>query len=183
MVLDALCLMQEIEVKILDINREMIENKLTSLGAIKVFDDDILTLFLDTQNSQIRKRKDVLRLRKVKNTVELTYKEVQANQSVKVAEEYTVQVSDLEAMLKIFQALGLSPTQKMQKHRTSYSVGDVRFDIDKYSGEFGFIPEFLEIEGPVEDIKKYVKALGYQEKDCLPWSTDELISHYSSKKN
>jgi predicted adenylyl cyclase CyaB len=115
--------------------------------------------------------------------VELTYKKVQTTKAVKVAEEFTVQVSDLEDTLKILQALGFFPKQKMQKHRTSYTLDNVRFDIDQYGGEFGLIPEFLEIEGPVEQIKKYAKVLGYQEKDCLPWSTDELISHYSSKKS
>ncbi|MCW3983820.1 MAG: class IV adenylate cyclase [Candidatus Bathyarchaeota archaeon] len=174
--------MQEIEVKILEVNRERIEKQLMAFGAQKLFGADIITLLLDTQNSQIRNRKDVLRLRKQNGNVELTYKKVRVNESVKVAEEYTVQVSDLEAALKILQAIGFSPTEKMEKHRISYAVGNVRFDIDKYSGEFGFIPEFLEIEGAPNDIKKYAEALGYQEKDCLPWSTDELINHYASKK-
>jgi adenylate cyclase class IV len=71
----------------------------------------------------------------------------------------------------------------MEKHRLSYKIGSVRFDIDRYTGEYRFIPEFLEIEGPEEDIKKYAKLLGFQERDCLPWSTDELISRYQGNKD
>ncbi len=34
----------------------------------------------------------------------------------------------------------------MQKHRVSYILGDARFDFDKYGGDYGYIPEFMEIE-------------------------------------
>ncbi len=174
--------MKEIEAKILEVDRQKIVKTLTDLNAIKVFDGDIQTMFIDFQDCQIHKRRDVLRLRKEKDNAELTYKKVQIGRNVKAAEEYTTQVSDLKMTLKILQHLGLSVTQKMQKHRTSYTIDNVRFDIDRYSGEYAFIPEFLEIEGPFDSIKKYAKTLGFQEKDCLPWSTDKLINHYLAKK-
>lgn len=174
--------MQEIEVKILEIDRQKVVKTLTGLGAEKVFDGEVLTLFFDFQDGQIHKRKDVLRLRKEQDNVELTYKKIQAGGTVKVAEESSVQVSDLETTLKILQNLGLSVTQKMQKHRISFKLGSVRFDIDRYSDEYAFIPEFLEIEGPLDCIRKYAEILGFREKDCLPWSTDELIRHYSAKE-
>jgi predicted adenylyl cyclase CyaB len=174
--------MKEVEVKILEVDHQKLIKTLTDLKAIKVFDGEVSTLFLDKANNEIQKKKDVLRLRKENDKVELTYKKVYANKQVKEAEEYTVQVNDLEMMLKILQTLRLSVTQKLQKHRLSYKLGDVRFDIDQYINQLDFIPEFLEIEGPIEDIKKYAKVLGFQEKDCLPWSTGDLINHYSDKR-
>ncbi|MGD6850469.1 MAG: class IV adenylate cyclase [Candidatus Bathyarchaeia archaeon] len=175
--------MKEVEVKILEINREKIVKILSESGALKVFDSDILTIFLDFPDNQIHKRRDVLRLRKEGDKSELTYKKIEENQAVKQAQEYAVEISDIETTQTILQNLGLGVTQKMNKHRLSYKIGSVRFDIDRYTGEFGFIPEFLEIEGPEDGIKKYAKLLGFQGRDCLPWSTDELIRHYQSKKS
>jgi adenylate cyclase class 2 len=174
--------MEETEVKILEIDKQKIVRTLTDLGAQKIFDSTIQTIILDTQDSQIHKKRDVLRLRKQQDTIELTYKQIHYGNTVKVAQETAVQVSNLEATLKILQALGFQTTQNMQKHRTSYMINNVRFDIDRYTGEYGFIPEFLEIEGSAQDIRDYAEKLGFQEKDCLPWSTDQLIKHYAVKK-
>ena len=174
--------MEETEVKILEIDSQKVVKTLkTDLNAAEVFDGEVQTLFLDTKDGQIHKKGDVLRLRKEQDRVELTYKKIRPDKTVKTADETSVQVSGLETALTILQALGFTVTQNMQKHRTSYTLGGVRFDIDRYSGEYGFIPEFLEIEGSVEEIMKYAEKLGFQEKDCLPWSTDELIKHYAAK--
>ncbi|HUT43639.1 MAG TPA: CYTH domain-containing protein [Desulfobacterales bacterium] len=174
--------MREIEVKILEINRANVEKNLAKLGANKIFDGNIDTMFFDFKKSTIIKQKNVLRLRKEADKTELTYKKVHFTSTAKNAEEYSVQVSSLEIMEKILENLGLSVIESMQKHRVSYTLDDARFDFDRYSGSYGFIPEFLEIEAENTDlIYKYAVLLGFKEKDCLPWSTTELIGHYSSK--
>jgi adenylate cyclase, class 2 len=173
--------MKEIEVKILEINKQQIEEKLRILGATKIFDGELLTLFFDFQDGRIRKEKNVLRLRKEQGKIELTYKKVQVQKEAKVAEEFSVEVSNIETMTEILRNLGLVVNQKMLKNRTSYKLGEVRFDIDKYKEVYEFIPEFLEIEGSSVDIKKYAAILGFQEKDCLTWSTDELVKYYNKK--
>lgn len=174
--------MEEVEVKILEINPQQVAEALAKMGATKVFDGDIETLFIDTKNGEIHQRRDVLRLRREGGKAELTYKEVKYGADAKVAEEYTVEVSDCETALKILQLAGLSVTQRMDKHRVSYKTADARFDIDTYQGEFGFIPPFMEIEASEAAIEKYAKQLGYEKKQCLPWSTDELVAHYWPKK-
>ena len=174
--------MKETEVKILEVDSEKVAAKLAEFGAVKVFEGDLLTVFLDFQDNRISKRRDVLRLRKEGDNAELTYKKIETNKAVKEAQECSVQVSDLDETQEILQHIGLKVTAKMRKHRVSYTLGSVRFDIDHFINDFQFIPEFLEIEGSKEEIQKYAQTLGFQEKDCLPWSTDELIQHYSSKK-
>jgi predicted adenylyl cyclase CyaB len=176
--------MQETEVKILEVDRKKIEQTLTGLGAKKVFDGDIQTLLFDFEDGRIVKAKDVLRLRKEQDKTEVTYKKVYATQTAKEAQEYTVEVSNVEIMKKILENLGLTVTESMEKHRVSYTLDHVRFDIDRYFGSYGYIPEFMEIEA--EDtglIHKYAELLGFKAKDCLPWSTNELIQHYSIKKS
>ena len=175
--------MKELEVKILEVNRIKIEETLTVLGAKKVFDGDIQTMFFDFKDGAISKAKNVLRLRKERDKTELTYKKVHVTQTAKLAEEYSVEVSNLEAMKKILENIGLSITESMQKHRVSYTLDHARFDIDRYAGNYGYIPEFLEIEAEnIDLIHKYAALLGFKAKDCLPWSTNELIQYYSFKK-
>lgn len=173
--------MQEIEVKILEVDPQKVAKALAKLGAQKVFDGDIETLFIDTEDGEIHKSRDVLRLRKEGSKTELTYKEVKFGEKSKVAEEHTVEVSDCDETLKILQLAGLSVKQRMNKHRVSYKTADARFDIDTYRGEFSFIPPLMEIEAAEDAIEKYAKQLGYEHKQCLPWSTDELIKHYAAK--
>ncbi len=175
--------MKEIEAKILEINRSKVEETLKSLGAEKIFDGDIQTFFFDSKDGVIIKAKDVLRLRKEQNQIELTYKKVRFTQTAKVAEEYSVEVSNFDTMKKILENLGLNVIEKMEKHRISYKLDKSRFDIDCYLGDYSYIPEFLEIEAEDKDlIQKYAALLGFKASDCLPWSTNDVVQYYSSKK-
>jgi predicted adenylyl cyclase CyaB len=177
--------MQELEVKILEVNREKVEQTLVNLGAQKIFDGDIRTLFFDFNDSRIRTAKDLLRLRiEEKDKIELTYKKVQKTKTVKQAEEYSVEVSSFESTKQILELIGLYATEDMLKHRISYKLGNVRFDIDLLLGDYKFIPEFLEIEAENKAaIYRYAELLGFKANDCLPWSTEELIRHYSKTAN
>ncbi|MGD0644945.1 MAG: CYTH domain-containing protein [Candidatus Bathyarchaeia archaeon] len=175
--------MKEIEAKILEIKKSKIEATLASLGAKKVFDGEIETFFFDFKDGAIAKAGNVMRLRRENKQAMLTFKNVLGNRTAKVAEEHSVEVSDLETAKKILEGLGLHVVESMQKHRVSYAIYDARFDIDQYKGDYGYIPEFIEIEAESIDlIHKYAKLLGFKKEDCLPWSTNELIHYYSSKK-
>ena len=179
----SLAFMKEIEVKILDIDRKKVEETLISLGAEKILDSDIQTTFFDFKDGKIVKAKDVLRLRKEDGKVELTYKKVHTTKTAKEAEEISVDVSSLEEMQNILENLGLRKTENMLKHRVSYKLGNARFDIDRYLEKYSFIPEFMEIEAEItEPIDHYAELLGFKPKDVLPWSTYDIVKHYSSKK-
>ena len=174
--------MEEIEVKILEVDGAAIEKTLEMLGAKKVFDGEVETLLFDFQDGTIIKQKNVLRLRRMQDKTELTFKKVHVTETVKTAEEYSVEVSNLETTKKILENLGLSIIDRTKKHRVSYTLDDARFDFDCYLGTYDYIPEFLEIEAKNTDlIHKYAKLLGFKAKDCLPWSTPDLIKHYSQK--
>ncbi len=174
--------MEEIEVKILEVDRTAIEKTLERLGAKKVFDSEVETLLFDFPEGIIIKQKNVLRLRKMQDKTELTFKKVHITETAKTAEEYTVEVSNVETMKKILENLGLSIIDRTKKHRVSYTLDDARFDFDSYLGTYDFIPEFLEVEAKNPDlIYKYAELLGFKAKDCLPWSTPDLIKHYSQK--
>lgn len=174
--------MQEIEIKILNVDRRRIERTLISLGAEKVFDGHIETLFFDFKNRALAEAKNLIRLRKENDKTVLTFKKFLGNKAAKTMEEYEVVVSDMKNMKKILESLGVSMTESMQKHRVSYRLSRAHFDIDKYEREYGYIPEFLEIEAEsIDTIHKYAKLLGFTIEDCLPWSTEDLVNYYTKK--
>ena len=174
--------MQEIEVKILNVDRRRIERTLTSLGAEKMFDGHVETLLFDFKNRALAKAKNLIRLRKEDDKTVLTFKKFLGNEAAKTVEEYEVVVSDIENMKKILESLGLSVTESMQKHRVSYRLSRAHFDIDRYEREYAYIPEFMEIEAEsIETLHKYAKLLGFTTEDCLPWSTEDLVNYYTKK--
>jgi adenylate cyclase, class 2 len=174
---------KEIEVKILNVDQEKIKEKLKNLDAKKIYDGNIKTLFFDFKDNRISREKDILRLREKENEVDLTYKKVSGTLRVKTAEEYSVSVSNSDAMKKVLENIGLKVILNMEKHRSSYKIGKIRFDFDRYLGNYEFIPEFLEIEADdIILIYKIASQLGFKPEDCLSWSTEELIQYYKKKK-
>lgn len=170
---------KETEVKILNVYKSKIVNSLLNMKAEKIFDDEINTIFFDFKDNTIFNANNLLRLRKAGPKSTLTFKKMLNTELVKEAEEYEVEVSDQQIMKIILESLGLRKTRQLLKHRTSYKLQNTRFDIDAYEGELDYIPTFLEIESDNTDsIYKYAKLLGVSPTECLPWSTEQVISHY-----
>jgi adenylate cyclase class 2 len=176
--------MKEIEVKIINIDREKVEARLSTLGATQIFDGDQVTVFFDYPGNPIATAKNLLRLRKTADKTQLTFKKFIESKSLKIRDEYEVAVSDFESMQLILESLGLSPTKRMEKHRTSYALNSgAEVDIDKYTGEYSHIPELLEIEAEdTQKVQLYAKLLGFQPEECKSWTTFDLIDYYSGKK-
>jgi adenylate cyclase class 2 len=173
----------ETEIKILEIDRKKLEKKLRSLGAKKLFDDEIHALYYDTADRSIRRQKGTFRLRREGGISVLTFKAHVDNSAAKVREETEVTVSDFDAMRSILKSIGFSPWLEMKKHRTTYTLPGFHFEFDRYTGEFGFIPEFLEIEGPdTKAIYESAAALGFSKEDCRPWDALQVAEYYSARK-
>ncbi|MGD1847149.1 MAG: class IV adenylate cyclase [Salibacteraceae bacterium] len=171
--------MKEVEVKILDIDREEIEKKLVALGAEKTFEGEMTAIYWDFPDKSLRANKRTFRLRQEGDTTKLTFKTRVKHQHMKVNREEEVTISDFETMQYIFRSIGLRTNLRTVKDRVSYQYKDIKFEIDDYTGNFGYIPVFLEIEGENEEaVEKIVKKLGYTMNDCKPFSTNDLILHY-----
>ena len=176
--------MKEIEIKIIEIDRKKVESDLATLGAEKTFDGDVQTWFFDFQDGRITRARNLLRLRRIGDKIDLTFKKFEESQSAKVRSEYEVSISEFEAMQSILESVGLISTWRMEKHRTSYVLrGRVQVDIDRYTGDFSHIPELVEIQGgDVSIIREYAKLLGFGPDDCKSWDTFDLIHYYSEDK-
>jgi len=174
--------MEEIEVKILEIDRKKVEQKLISLGAQKVFDGEMQTYFFDKPDRSLREQRITLRVRTEGKKTMLTIKTLVENSvssAAKRRNETEVEVSDFEKTRQLLEALGFLVDLEMKKRRISYQLSGVHFEIDRYLGEYDYIPEFLEIEAQDEKtIFKYVKLLGFTKEECKPWSWKELVEKY-----
>lgn len=170
--------MTEIEVKILDIDRSVVESKLIALGAKKVSDGELHALFF---NFPMNPMPEKVRLRTDGKKTVMTLKEKIPDPKMNVRKENEVEVSDIGTMADILKLLGLSLVKETKKYRTVYRLDDTEFVFDRYLGKVSYIPEFLEIEGPdQETIYGYAAELGFSPDDCKPWSMRDLKQHYSS---
>ncbi|MEM8892205.1 MAG: class IV adenylate cyclase [Bacteroidota bacterium] len=176
--------MKEIEVKILEIDRKALVSRLEELGAEKSFDGEMLALFFDTEEGNIYKSGDVLRLRKEGEETVLTYKKFISQEEAKIMEEFETSIGDIVQMRAILDLLNFKVTKKTRKFRTQYELGDTHVVIDNYQDELEAIPEFMEIEAPgMERISEVLELLGYSVEDCKSWHTYDLIKHYKLTEN
>ncbi len=170
-----LTVVEEHEVKILEINEEQIIRKLESLGASLVFDGDMNSSYYDLVNDNLRKSGKMLRIRKKENKTFVTLKVSKKNDEMKINTEHEVEVSDFETMKIIFQHLELNEFAQDFRKRRSYKLKDSTVEINKYPD----IPTFLEIETESpEKLKEVVALLGFSMKDTKAWSGKDVLKYY-----
>jgi predicted adenylyl cyclase CyaB len=175
--------MREVEIKVLDIDRADIEMKLIALGAKKTFDGEIRAIYYDSPDYSIRKTGGTFRLRKEGATAVLTYKCHVADVDAKVREEREVSVSDFDVMQGILESAGFSAWLEMRKTRTTYELGRLRIEFDRYLDAYDYIPEFLEIEGTdVGEVYRCAEMLGFRKEDCRPWDAVQVAEYYSDRR-
>ncbi len=167
--------MKEIEVKILEIDVEEVEEKLKEMGVEKVFDGELVNVYFDFSDKRLEKEGKVLRLRKKDEKVILTYKKFITQDKAKIMDENELEIQDFGLMEKIFKEIGLSTLYEFKKHRITYKLNRIHFEIDKYPD----IPAFLEIEAPdLEAIDEMVSKLGFSKEEVSSYSIKEVLEYY-----
>lgn len=177
--------MDEVEVKVLDVDRNALVKKLLKLGAKKYFEGEIHAVSFDYPDKLLRNTTRTLRLRTKGDKTFLTLKNPVDNPKIKIREELELEVSDFATMKKILESLNLKQWRDVKKTRVSYKLKDALFEFDKYHEDFEFIPEFMEIEIMATDDKEairkiyeYAEMLGIKKEQCLPWTLNDLVEHY-----
>jgi predicted adenylyl cyclase CyaB len=172
----------EVEVKIIDIDRTAVESRLRELGAKRGADESLAAVFFDFPDRRLKGAGHLLRLRREGRRSVLTFKRRIGEEGAKVREETEIEVSDFEACTKVLSALGLEQVSRVEKQRTSYRLGDASIALDRHTGELCFIPEFLEIEADsVDGIRAIAAALGFGPDRLLPWGLPQVIEHYRAR--
>ena len=171
-------LMNEVEVKFIGIDEKDTVRRIKEAGGKKVFEGKIAPFLFDFPDGSLRKKNQLLRLRKKGAIVELAFKQKKQYQEAKVAEETELLVSDFDTMRKILSLMGLKEVSRRPKTRIAFATAHAHYEIDKYAG----IPPYLEVEATsIRGLKKAVAAIGLSMKDAKAWSTRQVMEHYGKK--
>ncbi|HOW29861.1 MAG TPA: CYTH domain-containing protein [archaeon] len=169
----------EIEIKVLEINKKELEKKLQKIGAQKIFSNKKI-IQENYNNKDLKKRKTSLRIRQLDKEIYVTYKEFKdTKHNVKNCKEIEFQVSsDFRTIQNLFKLLGLTCYQKIEKQRTSYTLGNITFDIDTITKPVK-IPTYFEIEAKDhKTIEKTLQLLGIPKGKVKAWGTKQLLDYY-----
>jgi adenylate cyclase class 2 len=121
-------------------------------------------------------RRDTRKRKEIAKRVLLTFKrpprrgnKTESRRRHKVREEIELEVTDAEALTKIFERLGMRRWFGYEKFRTTYRLPESQrwargllIELDETP-----IGTFVELEGPAKAIDRAAKALGFDEKDYV----------------
>jgi len=171
-------IMEEIEVKFLNINIEEIEAKLKNIGAKKVFDKIYKIRIFDYPDLRLNDRKSWLRLRDEGDKVTVAFKRrLGVSQVAGVndqgMEELEVVVDNFDRTSDIFLSLGLMIKFYEEKRRIRYILDEIEFDIDLMPA----LDPFLEIESSSwENVDRGIKLLGLNPEDKKIFSASQIYA-------
>lgn len=156
--------MVEIEVKLRVGKTADVESRLRVLGAFlespRTLEDDVL---FDFSDRRLTTAGSMLRLRRRAEGAVLTFKEpIATDVGAKVRRETESKIGDYNAMTAIVAGLGMIPIWRYQKQRTTYRLGGLHALVDELP-----IGNFLELEGPKNEIDRWAGALGFSPADYV----------------
>lgn len=111
-----------------------------------------------------------------KRPIEITYKSLKNDRSMRVSEETTLFANSLETAIALFQKLGMVVIYQGTKRRHSFSFMGTRLDFDHWI-EAGFPDPYLEIEAESDEILHAVlEVLELSQRTITLKSIAELIN-------
>lgn len=169
--------MEEIEVKFLNINPEIIEKKLVKLGAKKDFDRIFRRRVFDYPDLRLDKMGAWIRLRDEGDKITLTFKQRVGMQghdgktNDRTMEEIEVMVNDFEKTAELLTKIGFKEKFYEENRRIKYHFGSVEFAIDFWPA----LEPYLEIEGSSwEAVDKAIGSLGLDPEQKRIFSTFQI---------
>ena len=161
----------EFEVKILDIDKDAMCEKLLKLWAEEFWIKEMKRSIYDFSPIRPGNR---IRLRNDGGQSTLTIKERTAD-TVDGTKELEIEVNSFEDTKAILEKLGYHSRLYQENRRRSFVLDGVQIEID----EWPMIPPYLEIEWQnVEEVENMVTKLGYSMNDTTGVSTEEVYKQY-----
>jgi adenylate cyclase class 2 len=162
---------QEVEIKFRVENVRALSRRLRAAGFRQITrrTRERNTLY-DLPGSPLRKRGELLRLRKYGKEWLLTHKAKSKVTRYKTRVETETKIADGDKLEKILQALGYAPTFRYEKYRAEWSDSHGHVVVDETPiGSFG------EIEGPARWIDRTAERLGIVPSSYITQSYAELF--------
>jgi adenylate cyclase class 2 len=168
---------KEIEIKFRADDARSMPNRLRAAGFRMVTPrTHEMNMLYDLRGMPLRKRGEILRLRKYGSKWLLTHKAKGKAERHKSRVESETEVSDGARMDAILKALGFKPAFRYEKFRAEWSDGTGHVVLDDTPiGSLG------EIEGPPRWIDRTAKALQISPADYITQSYAELFFYWKKK--
>ena len=173
--------MKEIETRILDIDVEEIRQKLLSINALKVKQENQINNIYDFSDKRLIKNKGYARIRTIKDELTnstmyyITTKKLISQEKYKIMDEHETEIKDEVAAIGIFEALGLQLIQSIKKYRESYKYKNTLIEIDINEKDFCPFP-YIEIESADEhELEEVLTLLGYSIEDTTSKTIYEIL--------
>lgn len=152
----------EIEAKFINVDHEVIRNKLKELGA-KMEQPFRLMRRVVIHTSEMTQKNAFLRIRDEGYRTTITYKQFDGD-TVDGAKEYEIEASSFDEAINIFSASGLAYDSYQESKRENWRLGDVEIMLD----EWPWLNPYIEIEGKTEEaIKNVAQLLGLDWSDAM----------------
>jgi len=136
---------------------------------------EVNTLY-DLRGEVLRKRKELLRIRKYGSQWTLTHKSGTTRGHHSSRAELETKVADGKNLDEILRALGYSPTFRYEKFRAEWTDGKGLVVVDQTP-----IGDFCEIEGPPRWIDKTAKRLEVQPADYITKNYATLFADWKQQ--
>ena len=135
--------MIEVETKFRSPGNDKVRKALTKLGAKEISSGAMEDVYFGHPARDFGKTDEALRLRKLQDGAELTYKGPRMQtESSKAREEITLRTDNPLAAQRIVERLGFKESFVLRKHRTSFMLDKLRIDVDLVDD----LGEFVELE-------------------------------------
>ncbi|HUO17864.1 MAG TPA: class IV adenylate cyclase [Verrucomicrobiae bacterium] len=168
---------KEIEIKFRVANLREINRKLKAAGfKLETRRTHEMNTLYDLPGEQLRKRNELLRIRKYGNEWKLTHKSGTIRGQHSSREELETKVENGQRVDAILRALGYEPTFRYEKFRAEWSDGKGEIVIDETP-----IGNFAELEGPPRWIDAIAKKLGIKRQDYITKNYATLFQEWKKE--
>lgn len=168
---------QEVEIKFVVPDLDVLKVKLRAIGFHEKTPrtHEMNTLF-DTPGHDLRRRGELLRVRKYGDTWLLTHKSRSSNERHKTRRELETKIADGEKLDAILRVLGYSPTFRYEKFRAEWTDGNGHVVLDETP-----IGNLAEIEGAPEWIDQVAAKLGVSDQQYVTKNYATLFFEWKAK--
>lgn len=157
----------EYEIRVLEINKEEMMEKLEKLGATKKGKFEQRRYVYDLRPAEKGKW---IRLRTNGKVTSLTYKDIVSN-TVDGTKEVEFEVEDFDRANEFLERIGFESRSYQENERVQYILDDVEIDIDTWP----MIPTYMEIEGKSEEqVLNMKKLLNIDESKVTTLNCDDI---------
>lgn len=180
--------MNEIEIRIIDIDVDDIRSKLEKMSAKKVKQGNQINNIYDFSDKTLLNENGYARIRIVEDELNnekrfyMTTKKLLSQDKYKIMEEHEIKISNAVEGENIFKSLGLHLMQTIKRYRESYKYNNTLIEIDINEKSFCPFP-YIEIESTdEEELEKVVHLLGYTMSDTTSKTIFEILENKAKAK-